>query len=152
MQLENPHHTTKHSPRARELLRLTYHTQEKVVKCQTFQCRAHTLSIYRFTIIFTDALKNETLLCVGTVLWYVETFSRISCVCEFCTVVCSQGFQNLQKSFEYVLCTVLWCDSLRHSKIIISVCGLPTGEIIFETLPCRDFSNIMETAALQLYL
>ena len=28
----------------------------------------------KFTIIFTDALKSETLLCVGIVLWYVETF------------------------------------------------------------------------------
>ena len=44
--MENPPHTTIQSLRTRELVRLTYNTSLKVVKCQTFQCMAHTLRNY----------------------------------------------------------------------------------------------------------
>ena len=49
--------------------------------------------------------------------------------------------------------SVLWCDSLRHLKIIrnFSMRGLCTGEIIFENPSCKYLTHRLETAALELY-
>ena len=71
---------------------------------------------------------------MGIVLWYVETFKifRISPVCVSSALWCV----GTLKIYKTTLCmgAVLWCDNLENVKIIKNflVCGLCTGEIIFE--------------------